>query len=144
MDKKSDCARYIIISARAINEPSRNPTDILYSCVFSATWGFKPRSTNFLKFQINYHKIKLYKLLKISKSCPFLLSRAFKSAFNSFEAYNVTEIQGLPFFWNGLQEKLSCISHAYKYYFNKPDLFVFYDRLLEAHGKLGWHCSFSK
>ena len=79
-----------------------------YSCVFSATWDFKPRSTNFLKFQINYLKIKLYELLKISKSCPFLLSRAFKSAFNSFEAYNVTEIQGLPFFWNGLQEKLSC------------------------------------
>ena len=72
--------------------------EVQYSCVFLAICNLKPRSTNFLKFQLSYLKIKLFGLLKTLKSCSISLSRTFKRVFDSFQTYNVTELQGLPFF----------------------------------------------
>ena len=51
-----------------INEQLFDSKCILYSCAFLATWEMKPKVPIFLKFQLNYLKIKQLEWPKTSKS----------------------------------------------------------------------------
>ena len=53
-------------------------------------------------------KVSFLSCLEYQNPVHYYYLEHLKVFFHSFEAYNVTEIPQLPFFWNGFQEKLSC------------------------------------